>query len=79
MALGKETLERQLANARADLASCEKSLDENGVAADQRKRNSLWRNLESKCRDIVKRVNTVKAIEERDAECVRRKAEATAD
>jgi hypothetical protein len=78
MALGKETLQRQLAIARTDLAACEKSLDEKGVAANKRKRNSLWRNLESSCRDIVNRLNAVIVIQERDAECERRKAEAAA-
>lgn len=79
MPMGQESLERQLALASAVLTNCVAKLDQKGVAADQRKRNSVWRGLESKVRTLKRRMNTVKAIAERDAECVRRKTEVAAE
>ena len=78
MGVGKEAVERRLALAQVYLDSCVKKLDEKGVAAKQRKRDSRWRSLESKTRSIKRRIHAVDAVAERDAECVRRKEAASA-
>jgi|SaaInl4_100m_RNA_FD_contig_21_3697476_length_358_multi_5_in_0_out_0_1 hypothetical protein len=78
MPLGKDSLERQLATASANLDVHVKKLDEKGVAADQRKRDSIWRALESKVRSLKRRIIAVNAVAERDAECERRKEAAAA-
>lgn len=79
MPLKKDTLERQLALATKDLENFVKALDEKGVDAKARSKNSQWRSLNAKCRRIRHRMAVVGQIAERDAECERRKAESAED
>ena len=79
MPLKKDNLERQLALATEDLEKRVKALDEKGVDAKARSKDSQWRSLNAKCRRIRNRLNTVASIAERDAECERRKAESGED
>lgn len=79
MPLKKDSLERQLALATEDLEKRVKALDEKGVDAKARSKDSQWRSLNAKCRRIRSRLNTVASIAERDAECERRKSESAED
>lgn len=74
----RDSLERQLEVAREKLNKYVSILDERGVDAALRKRDSIWRNLDSKCRQIRTRMVAVDAIAAREAECEQRKAAAAA-
>jgi hypothetical protein len=75
MGLTNESLARQLTLATENLQRWIATLDAKGVSADSHKKDPRWRNLNAKCRAIRHRVAAVKAIAERDAECVRRREE----
>ncbi|MBI1313837.1 hypothetical protein GC176_21295 [bacterium] len=79
MPLKTDTLQRQLALATEDLQKRVKVLDEKGVDAKGRSRDSQWRSLNAKCRRIRHRIAVVGEIAERDAECERRKQESAED
>lgn len=73
MPLKKDSLERQLALATEDLQNRVKALDEKGVDAKARSKDSQWRSLNAKCRRIRHRMAVVGQIAARDAECEQRK------
>lgn len=75
----RESLERQLKIATADLEKCVAALDEKGVAADKRKADSKWRSLDANCRQLKNRLSAVEAIAAREAECQQRKEAAAAE
>lgn len=79
MGLNTDTLERQLALAVEELESHIKTLDANGVAADARKRDSVWRKLDANRRAIRNRIIAAEAVLAREAECAKRKEAATAE
>ena len=74
MPLKRESVERQLATAQEDLAACVSKLKETGVDAKSYRKNVNWRNLDAKCRQLKSRLASVKATEDREAECATRKA-----
>ena len=74
-----DSLDRQLVIAREKLANYVSILDEKKVAEGQRKRDPIWRNLDSKCRQIRTRMVAVDAIAAREAECQQRKEAAAAE
>ena len=74
MPLSRAQLERQLAVATDDQAAWEKKLDEKGVAADARKKEPRWRNLDATRRQLKTRLGAVAAVEAREAEAAKRKA-----
>ena len=78
MGLNTDKLERQLAIAVGNLESHVKTLDESGVAADARKRDSVWRKLDANRRALRNRIIAAEAVLEREAECARRKEAAAA-
>ena len=75
----QDSLDRQLVIAREKLANYVRILDEKKVAEGQRKRDPIWRNLDSKCRQIRTRMVAVDAIAAREAECQQRKEAAAAE
>ena len=74
MPLDRDTLERQLTSAQDALSACEKQLDEQGVAADKRRRNTRWRSLDSDRRKVINRLNSLSGKEARDEDARQRKA-----
>jgi len=79
-AMDRERIERQLKLAQEDLAQCEKQLDADKVDPANRKKNAKWRSLEADVRMFKRRINAIKAVEEREAAAEQRKAEkATAE
>lgn len=79
MGLSKDTLERQLAIATENLESHVKTLDEKGVAADVRKRDSVWRKLDAARRALRNRIIAAEAVLAREVECAKRKEAAAAE
>ena len=79
MGLNRDTLERQLTIATEKLASHVKALDEKGVAAQDHRRDSQWRQLDANRRAVVKRIRAAEAVLAREAECASRKAAAAAE
>jgi hypothetical protein len=75
MPLARSSLERQLQQASADLESFTKSLDAQGVAAGDRRSLPKWRTLNARCTQLRSRLAAVAAVESRDEETARRKAE----
>jgi hypothetical protein len=75
----QDTLDRQLAIAREELGKYVSILDEKKVAETERKRDPIWRNLDSKCRQVRTRMMAVKALAAREAECAQRKEAAAAE
>ena len=75
----RDSLERQLQIAREELAKYVSILDERKVDNALRKRDPIWRNLDSKCRQIKTRLVSVDALAAREAECLKRKEAATAE
>ncbi|MGZ0170865.1 MAG: hypothetical protein ACKVHE_15020 [Planctomycetales bacterium] len=75
----QDSLDRQLTVAREELAKYVSILDEKKVEEGDRKRDSIWRNLDSKCRQVRTRMVAVDAVAAREAECAKRKEAATAE
>ena len=75
----QDSLDRQLTIAREELAKYVAVLDEKKVEEGVRKRDAIWRNLDSKCRQIRTRMVAVAAVAAREAECAQRKEAATAE
>jgi hypothetical protein len=75
----QDSLDRQLTIAREELAKYVSILDEKKVEEGVRKRDPIWRNLDSKCRQIRTRMVAVDAVAAREAECAQRKEAATAE
>ncbi len=78
MSLRRAQLERQLKNAEAAVAEYCKVLDEKNVAADQRKKNPKWRNLDASRVQIINRLKSLKVMEDRE-ESFKQSAAAAAD
>ena len=79
MGLNTDTLERQLTIATEKLASRATALNEKGVAAEDHRRDSQWRQLDANRRAVVKRIRAAEAVLAREAECASRKAAAAAE
>lgn len=75
----QESLDRQLTIAKEKLASYVSILDEKKVAEADRRKDPVWRNLDSKCRQIRSRMGAVAEIAAREAECQQRKEAAAAE
>tara|TARA_R110002072_G_scaffold13481_1_gene56711 strand:+ start:164830 stop:165069 length:240 start_codon:yes stop_codon:yes gene_type:complete len=75
----QDSLDRQLTIAREKLAKYVSVLDEKKVAASDRKRDPIWRNLDANCRQIRTRLCAVDAVAAREAECLQRKEAAAAE
>ena len=73
--MDRERIERQLKLAQQELAAWESALDKQKVAAEARGKNTKWRKLDADRRAIVRRLNAVKAVEEREAAALERKAQ----
>lgn len=68
-------IERQLDLAKQKLAACEKQLESAGVTGKQRSKDPKWRSLNADYRQLRRRLLAVKAIEEREAALIQRRAE----
>ena len=80
--MDRERIERQLKLAAQNLADCEKQMDKDKVAPEQRRRHPKWRHFDADLRAIKRRLLAVKGVEEREAAALERKsqaAEATAE
>lgn len=75
----QDSLDRQLTIAQEELAKYVSILNEKKVAEGDRKRDSIWRSLDSKCRGIRTRMVAVEAVAAREAECAQRKEAAAAE
>ena len=71
--MDRERIERQLKLAAQNLADCEKQMDKDKVAPEQRRRQPKWRHFEGEVRTVKRRLLAVKAIEEREAVALERK------
>jgi len=78
MPLHQKTLNQQLQHARDTLAAWVSLMDERGVAADARRRDPKWRNLNAACSQIEARVRAVQAVATVSEDLKRRKAERAA-
>ena len=72
MPLTRESLERQLSVVEGDLAACVSALKEKSIAGAGLKKNTKWRNLDAKRRQLKTRIFAVKATEDREAACAAR-------
>jgi len=72
--MDRERIERQLKLASQTLADCEKQLDKDKVAPEQRRKLPKWRHLDADVRALKRRLLAVKGVEEREAEALQRKA-----
>jgi hypothetical protein len=75
----RPNLEWQLSNASAELATCEKELDQQGLAVAARPRHPKWRNLNARCRQLRHRLAAVAKIEANNEELKQRRAAVTAE
>lgn len=71
--MDRERIERQLKLAAQNLADCEKQMDKDKVAPEQRRRQPKWRHFEAEYRTVKRRLLAVQAIEEREAAAIERK------
>ncbi|MCP4171241.1 MAG: hypothetical protein GY758_10775 [Fuerstiella sp.] len=76
--MDRERIERQLKLAENQQADWEKVLTDDKVDAKEWRRNAKWRHLDADTRALKRRIIAVKAIEDREAEAVQRKADRTA-
>ena len=70
-------IERQLKQAENNLSLCVKQLDAAKVPAEQRAKNTKWRQLDGQRRTLVRRMLAVKSIEDRE-EAVKNRHEESA-
>lgn len=77
--MNRERIERQIKFAQDKLAQVEKQLDADKVAPEGRKKQPKWRSAEADLRALKRRLNSVKAVEEREAACAERKQAAAAE
>ena len=75
----QDSLDRQLTIAQEKLAKYVSVLDEKKVSEADRKRDSIWRNLDADCRQLKSRMVAVSAVAAREAECAQRKEAAAAE
>lgn len=71
-------MERQLQQARENLAAWTKKLDERGVAAGDRRRDAVWRNLNARCRQLTARLRVTGEVARVNEDLKQRKAEKAA-
>lgn len=71
--MDRERIERQVKLAAQNLADCEKQLDKEKVAPEQRRRSPKWRHFDADLRSVKRRLLAVKGIEEREAAAIERK------
>lgn len=76
--MNPERIQRQLKLAEEVLASWVAKMDADKIPADQRKKNAKWRSLDADMRALKRRAIAVKAIEQREADAIARKAETAA-
>lgn len=79
MPLKRDQLERQIEAAKEHVVAWEKTLDERGVAAADRRKEPKWRHLDANRRQLVTRLYAVAAIEQREKDVAERKAAAAAE
>ncbi len=75
MGLKRPVLERSLGHASGDLEAWVKVLETRGIGAKEFRKCPKWREYNAKVRQIRRRINAVAAVEAREAECARVKAE----
>lgn len=75
MPLSRQTLERQLQAANADLAAYAKTLQEKGLTEAEFKRNTKWRSLNAGIRTVRRRLAAVTQTETNNAAVSQHKAE----
>lgn len=73
MPLSQDTLERQLELAKAALAEWSKSLEGQGVAAAEFRKDPKWRSLNADCVQVQRRLRRVAEIQANNAEVEQRK------
>jgi len=78
MPLTRGTIERLIAHSQADLETIEKKLDEKDIGADARSKDPEWRRHNATRRRLVRRLRSVKAVEEREAAALARREEKAA-
>ena len=71
--MDRERIERQLKQAEQNLVDCEKQLDKDKVAPDQRPRHAKWRHADADRRAMKRRLLAVMEVEEREAAALERK------
>ena len=75
MPLSRQTLERQLQTANADLAAYAKTLQQKGLTEAEFKRNTKWRSLNAHIRTVRRRLAAVSATEANNAAVEQHKTE----
>jgi hypothetical protein len=75
MPLSRQTLERQLEAANADIATFVKTLQTQGLTEADFKRNTKWRSLNANIRAIRRRIAAVTATEANNAAVAQHKSE----
>ncbi len=71
----RSRIERQLTKAQQLLTACETKLAADGVTGKARGKNAVWRALNADYRQLRRRLNAVAALEQREADVLKRKAE----
>ncbi len=71
----RSRIERQLEMAKAQVATCETKLAADGITGKARNKNAVWRHLNGDYRQLRRRLLAVAALEAREAEAAKRKAE----
>ncbi len=65
MPLKPDRLERSLSLAQKSLQAYEEKLNSDGVAAEQRKKNPKWRELNANCQSIQTRIQAAQDLQTR--------------
>lgn len=78
MPIARNVLERQIEQARSELAAWVDSLNKSGVERAKHRTCPKWRTLNAKCNQIQRRLNSVAKTEAVDAEAAKVKAEKAA-
>ncbi len=76
MGTSRSITERQLAEARTSLQKHSEKLTAAGVTKENFSRDTKWRQIDAKIRQIYKRVTKIGEVEALDAELKQRKTEA---
>ncbi len=71
----RNRIERQLEVAKQNVLAFEKQLESAGVTGKQRSKDPKWRHLNGDYRQLRRRLLAVKAIEDREAAALQKKAE----
>jgi len=78
MPLSRVVLERQIQQARTAVSVWVESLQKAGIERPAFRKNVTWRQLNAKCNQIQRRLNSLAQTEATDAEVTRRKTEVAA-